>query len=90
MTCNQLLLSHPSQVDLAEIAARRGIVYLSACDAHVKARLLPPHATQVDPAEIEICTRPGGEPWLLGSGAYGQVRKQNTRVINISGLVVVA
>lgn len=30
-------------------------------------------APQVDPADIEICSRPSGEPWLLGSGAYGQV-----------------
>lgn len=28
----------------------------------------------MDPKDIEICKRPDGEPWLLGSGAYGQVR----------------
>lgn len=29
---------------------------------------------QVDPADIEICKKADGEPWLLGSGAYGQVQ----------------
>jgi hypothetical protein len=27
----------------------------------------------VDPEEVQICTSADGEPWLLGTGAYGQV-----------------
>ena len=30
-------------------------------------------ALQVDPEDVQICTNADGEPWLLGTGAYGQV-----------------
>ena len=35
--------------------------------------MCPPHFAATRPAEIEVCKRPDGSDWVLGSGAFGRV-----------------
>ena len=34
---------------------------------------------QISPDEIEICKRPDGSEWILGTGSFGQVRGAGCR-----------
>ena len=70
----------------AEVRRRDGPPCGGSCTvmAHHKQRLVSATAAgavlsadglalQVDPEDVQICTNADGEPWLLGTGAYGQV-----------------
>ena len=49
-----------------------GKVELKALDAKL-------HGWDVDPDEIQICTRDDGSEWVLGTGTFGAVRRRMLR-----------